>query len=230
MRRKLLRYTTLLLPVLFLMPFASAEELYRIKMEHNHRKGECQGVLIVRDDKVIFESRNPGCGRIIEYGGIKKIESKQGYEIHLYFSDREHGENQKYVLKFKSDDPDNQAALQYLLRRAGRPEPVSGGSELELPARIPVELDVNGNNCMGTLVLQEEKIVFETGSALCADRAFVREWDALKSYQRVKANEFLLIFYKYGRSAPGETTTFRFWNKNGPLPAEVEEAIRRLMR
>jgi hypothetical protein len=210
--------------------WALAETLYRIPVEHNHRVGECQGNLIVRDDKVIFESRTVvGDSRVWEYPDIERIEIKNGYELHITFTDQEHGKGQKYVLKFKNDSPDNQAALDYILRRMrGGPELMGGGptgENLELPYRMDVELDLNGNNCMGTLWLRADKIVFETGSAKCADRAFVKEWEALKSYRRLSETEFLLVFYKYGSSAPTKITELRFWAKHGGVPPEVDRFL-----
>lgn len=206
-----------------------AETLYTIPMEHNHRVGECQGNLIVRDDKVIFESRTTvGDSRVWEYSALEKVEIKNTYELHIYFADKEHGHGQKYVIKFKNDSPDNQAALQYILQRMGRVDAPQGGgptgSELELPYKLDVELDLNANNCMGTLWLRTDKIVFETGSAKCADRAWVREWGSLKSYRRVSATEFLLVFYKYGSSAPDKITQLRFFARS-TLPPEVDRFL-----
>ena len=206
---------------------ALAETLYQIKVEHNHRSGECQGTLIVRDDKVIFESKNVGCGRIWEYANIERIVFDSTWEFHVFFSDTVHGKGQKYVLKFRDDNPDNRAAIGYIQGRMGPRAMAPAGQPaepVELPYRLKVELDLNGPNCMGTLVLREDKIVFETGAAKCADRAFVKEWDSLKEYRRLDDRQFLLIFYKYGRSAPDEITELRFWAQ-GPVPQEVHRML-----
>lgn len=215
---------------------AAADTLYRIPVEHNHRQGECQGMLIVRDDKVVFESSHPGCGRVMEYAGIRRIETKHGYEFDVYFADAANGKDQKYVLKFKNDQPENQAALDYIRQHmgSGAPAPAgveTGGSEpMTLPYRFGVELDLNGSNCNGTLILREDKILFETGAVQCGDRAFAREWDTLKEYRRVGDTEFMLIFYKYGRTSPDKTTTLRFWSKKGPIPPDVERMLQERAR
>jgi len=89
-----------------------------------------------------------------------------------------------------------------------------------------VELDLNGPNCVGTLVIREDKLLFETGSVKCSDRAFVREWATLKSYQRVNSGEFLLVFYKYGSTAPDKITRLRFYTRKGPIPPQVDQYLR----
>lgn len=207
-----------------------AEVLWRIPVEHNHRKGECRGTMTVRDDKVIFESRNVGCDRVWEYANLKRIDIKpNGYEFHVYFKNNRTGADEKYVLKFRHESPDNEEALAYIrgrmhgagVSREEGPAPTADG----FPYRLRVELDVNGPDCNGTLVLRDDKIIFETGSAACADRAFVREWDTLKSYTRVKPNEFLLVFYKYGRSAPDKVTRLRFRTMGAPVPSEIERVL-----
>lgn len=218
--------TRLLLALLLLpAPAVLAEILYQIPVEHNHTKGECQGNLIVRDDKVIFESRtNFSDSRVLEYGSIERIYVKHAHEFHVFFADREHGKHQKYVFKFRSDNPDNRAALDYILGRIGQRAPdnapyePTGSGE---PIRFGVELDLNGSNCHGTLVLREDKIVFETsGAGICADRAFIKDWDALKEFRSVSSTEFLLVFYKYGPSSH-DVTRLRFWSKGGPMPEEA---------
>ena len=216
--------------------WAGAEVLYRIPVEHNHRSGECQGFLIVRDDKVLFESKTaPGDDRIIEYGAIDRLDVRSDYEFHLYFSDQQHGKGQKYVFKFTDDDPDNRKALKYIRenmgeRVAGPMQETDGEGHIELPYRLGVELDLNGNNCMGYLVLREDKLIFETMAVDCSNRAFIHEWDDLKSYERVDPDEFLLTFYKYGRSAPGKVTTVRFWSKGGDIPPEVHRFLKKRAR
>jgi hypothetical protein len=229
----MLRITSLRLAVLLVLFAAAlaapalAETLYQIKVEHNHRQGECQGTLIVRDDKVIFESRNADCSRVWEYGAIERIDFKSAWEFHVFFSDSVHGKDQKYVMKFRDDNPDNKAAIGYIQGRMG-PNAMVPASQVagnaELPYRLKVELDLNGPNCMGTLVLSEDKIVFETGAAKCADRAFVREWGSLKEYRRLDDLQFLLVFYKYGRSAPKEVTELRFWAQEA-IPQEVHRML-----
>jgi len=74
-------------------------------------------------------------------------------------------------------------------------------------------------------VLREDKIIFETATGQCADRAFVKEWNVLKEYNRVKNSEFILVFFKYGRSAPEKTTRLRFFTKKGPIPPEVHRFL-----
>lgn len=228
MRKRVLEVALFAVAVSFVRP-ALGETLFQIPVEHNHSNGECQGTLVVRDDKVIFESRTvAGDGRIWEYGAIDRIFVKSEWEFHVYFSDREHGKGQKYVMKFRNSRPENQEALDYILGRVGRGDAGArqdGEWGFDLPYRLGVELDLNGNNCMGTLVLREDKFLFETGAVACSDRAFVREWDALKEYRRIKDNEFMLVLYKYGPSSPRETTRLRFWSKGGPVPDGVDRFL-----
>lgn len=207
-----------------------AETLYQIPVEHNHRSGECQGTLIIRDDKIVFESRNQGCGRVIHYENIDKLEFDRAHEFHLFFSDSQHGKGQKYVLKFKNDQPVNKEAVDYILFRMGKGgDPRGAGqparTELSFPYRFAVELDLNGSNCRGHLVLREDKIIFENNTGECADRAFVRDWDSLMEYRRLSGNEFMLIFYKYGASTPDETTRLRFFATGGDIPPEVHRYL-----
>ncbi|MBP7864315.1 MAG: hypothetical protein KA419_00085 [Acidobacteria bacterium] len=216
--------------------WSQAETLYRIEVEHNHRSGECRGYLVVRDDKVLFESRtSPGCDRIIEYGAIDRVDVRSAYEFHLYFSDQQHGKGQKYVLKFAADDEDNRKALKYIREHAGDRveapmQDTDDEGHIELPYRLGVELDLNGNNCNGYLVLREDKIIFETGAVDCSNRAFIHTWSDLRAYDRVDPDEFTLTFYKYGHSAPGKVTTVRFWSKGGDIPDEVHRFLRKRAR
>jgi len=210
---------------LWFTAFATADVVYKIPVEHNHRVGECQGTLIVRTDKVIFESRNRDCSRVWNWDDFIKIKIRDnGYIFDVYFHDRTHGNKKtKYVMKFTSANPENKHALDYILSHMNSSS--SSGhsysqSENHLPFRLDVSLDLNGPDCDGTLVFRKDQIIFET-SGSCADRAFVRAWGKLKGYRRVKSNEFLLVFYKYGRSAPNKVVKLRFRTRGGTIPPEI---------
>jgi len=231
-RRDSIKQIALLSLLLFVLVGATqADVIWKIPVEHNKTIGETQGYLIIRDDKVVFDSREPGDGRVIEYANITKVNvKKNGYEFHIHFVNARSGKKEKYVFKFKNDRPENQEVLHYIRQRMGQPPPPSGAEPrveepFALPYRLRVELDLNGPNCMGTLVLREDKVIFETATGQCADRAFVKEWNVLKEYNRVKNSEFILVFFKYGRSAPEKTTRLRFFTKKGPIPPEVHRFL-----
>ena len=235
MKRASLQFVVCLSLSLMATGLARADVLWRIPVEHNLVRGESRGVMIVRDDKLIFETRNVGAmdSQVWEYGSIRKVELKSnGYEFHIFFTELRTGKEKKYVMKFVDDNSQNREALAYIRSRIGGRSPASltaGADEappLDLPYRLRVELDLNGPDCVGVLVLREDKLLFEAGAVGCADRAFVREWHTLKSYRRVKPNEFLVVFYKYGPSAPGKVTQLRFRTVDGRIPPEVEEYLR----
>ncbi|MBN2430292.1 MAG: hypothetical protein JXQ27_02400 [Acidobacteria bacterium] len=206
-----------------------ADVLWKVPIERNLTIGETRGDLIVRDDKMIFESVKRGDDRVIEYDNILELDVKpSGYEFHLHFINSANGKKEKYVLKFTNDRPENRDILEYIRRRMVAPAVESGqdyatGEPVDFPFRIAVELDLNGNNCIGTLVVREDKIIFETVGGRCANRAFVRDWEEFKSYSRVKPDEFLLVFYKYGSTAPDKITRVRFFTRQGPLPTAVHQ-------
>jgi|GEM_PF-1193995 len=227
--KKTLLVTALTIFACGLVGTVRADVLWKVPIERNLTIGETRGDLIVRDDKMIFESVKRGDDRVIEYDNILELDVKpNGYEFHLHFINSANGKKEKYVFRFTKDRPENRDILDYIRRRMTAPSAGSGqdyapGEAVDFPFRIPVELDLNGNNCNGTLVVREDKIIFETVGGRCANRAFVHDWEEFKSYSRVKPDEFLLVFYKYGRSAPDKITRVRFFTRQGPLPAAVHQ-------
>jgi len=155
-RRDSIKQIALLSLLLFVLVGATqADVIWKIPVEHNKTIGETQGYLIIRDDKVVFDSREPGDGRVIEYANITKVNvKKNGYEFHIHFVNARSGKKEKYVFKFKNDRPENQEVLHYIRQRMGQPPPPSGAEPrveepFALPYRLRVELDLNGPNCMG---------------------------------------------------------------------------------
>lgn len=214
--------------VLLLAPAPSQAETYTYKVKHNHTVGGCEGVLIVGENDIRYQSDYRADSRIWTYLDVKKVESPSLRKLRLETREEQVmqlGRDKVFEFEFIDGEVTDEL-YNFIVNRIARPpasEPPRNppGGRWEIAAK---HLHTFGG-CEGTLKITDNYIEYVTSNSNDA-----RVWKFIDIKRLETSSAYRLDVYTYEDNAwqLGRDKVFRFQLKE-PLEPAVQEFIRQHM-
>lgn len=210
-------------------PVSGQAETFTYKVRHEHLTGSCQGVLVVGEQDVRYESDYRDHSRIWTYLAIKKIESPGLRELSLHtFEEQTLQLGRDKVFNFEFIDGEVSDELyNFIVNRIARPESVEvpqnpPGGRWEIAAK---HRHLFGG-CEGTLKITDTHLEYVTNHT-----NDTRVWKYLDVKRIESPSAYRLDIHTYEDQTwqLGRDKIFHFELKE-PLEPEVLEFIREHMR
>lgn len=215
--------------VLLLAPAGAQAETFTFKVKHNHAIGNCEGVLVIGENDVRYQSDYRADSRIWTYYDIKKVESGSVRKLSVHTHEDQAvqlGRDKVFDFEFIDGEVTDQV-YNYIVNRLARPP----GSE-QTPERAPGgrwEIAVKHNHtfggCEGTLKITDNYVEYVTSNAKDA-----RVWKFLDIKRIESPSSYGLNLHTYEDQSwqLGRDKVYRFELKE-PIEPQVYEFIRQKM-
>lgn len=214
--------------VLLLAPAPGQAETYTYKVKHNHTVGSCQGVLIVGENDIRYQSDYRGDSRIWTYLDVRKVESPSLRKLRLQTREEQVmqlGRDKVFEFEFIDGEVTDEL-YNFIVNRIARPpatEPPRNppGGRWEIAAKHGHTF----GGCEGTIKITDNYIEYVTANANHA-----RVWKFLDIKRLETSSAYRLDVYTYEDNPWqfGRDKIFRFQLKE-PLEPDVQEFIRKRM-
>lgn len=210
--------------VCLLLPATGQAKTYTYKVKHLHAMGSCQGLLIVGEDEVRYETDYRQDARIWTYDRIKKVERKDSRHLTIEtYEDQslQFGRDKPFDFEFL-DGEVSQELVDFMAMRMARSSPpppptTPPGGRWELAVKHKHMF----GGCEGTLKITDSSIQYVTD-----DTSDARLWKYLDIKRVENPSTYELDIYTYEDQTLqlGRDKVFHFELKE-PLKPEVFEFI-----
>jgi hypothetical protein len=228
MKKSLFWGWSLAAALLLLAPAPGMAETFTFKVKHNHTVGGCEGVLIVGENDVRYQSDYRADSRIWTYLDIKKVESPSLRKLRLETREEQviqFGREKVFEFEFIDGEVTDEL-YNFIVNRIARPpstEPPRNppGGRWEIAAKHGHTF----GGCEGTLKITDNYIEYVTANANDA-----RMWKFIDIKRLETSSAYRLYIYTYEDTTWqfGRDKIFRFQLKE-PLEPAVQEFIRQRM-
>lgn len=214
--------------VALLVPASGQAETFTYKVKHNHTIGSCQGVLVVGENDVRYQSDYRNDSRIWTYADIKQVDSPNLRKLTIHTREEQAlqlGREKVFDFEFIEGEVTDEL-YNFIVNRLAHP------SSPEAPQNPPGgrwEIAVKHQHlfggCEGTLKVTETHLEYVTDNANDA-----RVWKYLDIKRLDNPSSYRLILYTYEdqRWQLGRDRPFRFELKE-PIEPRVYEFLRQHM-
>jgi hypothetical protein len=211
--------------LILLAPTGGRAETYTYKVRHNHTVGSCQGVLVVGENDIRYQSDYRSDSRIWTYVDIKKVESPSLRKLSIQTREEQTlqlGRDKVFDFEFIDGEVTDELYNFIVTRLANPatketpPEPPGGRWELAVK-----HLHLFGG-CEGTLKVTDAYIEYVTEDA---DDARVWKYLDIKRFESPSSYQAIIYTYEDQTWQLGRDRVFRFDLKE-PIEPRVYEFIR----
>lgn len=214
--------------VLLLAPARTYAETYTYKVKHNHTVGSCQGVLIIGENDIRYQSDYRSDSRIWTYLDIKKVESPSLRKLRIETREEQAmqlGRDKAFEFEFIDGEVTDEL-YNFIVNHIARPpstEPPSTppGGRWELAAKH----DHTFGGCEGTLKITDSYLEYVSDNVKDA-----RVWKYIDIKRLDTPSAYRLDIYTYEDTTwqLGRDRVFHFELKE-PLEPAMQEFIRERM-